>query len=198
MKIDSSAEDVEYYETREDEAVYSLEDYGEYTGNKLQNCLAQLPFPKVGVDEEFFGIYDVKFTARIYENIDATSFTQIDNHETTLEFYPPVYSDADLVEEIYEEENVHTIEFINEEFYFGMDEIDSTWQGEGIQSIVGTIFVKPGAESEGKVEIYMNTTIPADYGDLMADFVIMNYISFQDANNSTADPAKLVCTTTVG
>ena len=51
---------------REDEDVYSLEDYGEYTGNSLQNCLAQLPFPKVGVDEEFFGTYDVKFTARIY------------------------------------------------------------------------------------------------------------------------------------
>lgn len=92
---------------REDESVYSLEDYGEYTGNKLQNCVAQLPFSKVGVDEEFFGTYDVKFTARIYENADAATFTQLETQETEQEFHPPVYSDADLVEEIEEESNVH-------------------------------------------------------------------------------------------
>ena len=183
---------------REDEDVYSLEDYGEYTGNSLQNCLAQLPFPKVGVDEEFFGTYDVKFTARIYEHADASTFWQIETQETTQEFHPPVYTDADLVEEIEEENSVHEIEFINEEFTFEMSGVDSTWTGSGIQSIVGTIFVKPGAEAEQRVEIYMNTTIPAEYGEDMDGYVIMNYISFQDENDASADPAKLVCTTTVG
>ena len=93
--------------TGDDEAAYSLEAYGEYTGNSLQNCLAQLPFPKVGVDEEFFGTYDVKFTARIYENVNAVTFTQLETQETEQEFHPPVYSDADLVEEIEEENLVH-------------------------------------------------------------------------------------------
>jgi hypothetical protein len=79
-----------------------------------------------------------------------------------------------------------------------MSDVDSTWTGSGIQSIVGTIFVKPGDESEQRVEIYMNTTIPAVYGEEMDGYVIMNYISFQDENDASADPAKLVCTTTVG
>ena len=79
-----------------------------------------------------------------------------------------------------------------------MSDVDSTWQGSGIQSIVGTIFVKPGADAEQRVEIYMNTTIPADYAVDMSGYVIMNYISFQDENDASADPANLVCTTTVG
>lgn len=79
-----------------------------------------------------------------------------------------------------------------------MSDVDETWQGSGIQSIVGTIFVKPGADAEQRVEIYMNTTIPAEYGEDMDGYVIMNYISFQDDDDASADPAKLVCTTTVG
>ena len=79
-----------------------------------------------------------------------------------------------------------------------MSDVDSTWSGDGIQEITGTIFVKPGMDAEQKVEIFMNTTIPAEYGELMTDYVILNYISFQDYEDSSADPAKIICTTTVG
>jgi len=59
------------------------------------------------------------------------------------------------------------------------------------------MFVSPDPDAEQKVEIYMNTTIPASYGEDMAGFVVMNYISFQDYDDKEADPAKLVCKTTV-
>ena len=114
----SSEDGSEYFMPREDENAYSTEEYGEYSGNKLQNCLAQLPFPKVGVDEEFFGTYDVEFTARIYASADDTDFVQIEITTTTQDFQPPVYSDADLVEEIEDENSVHEIQFIHEQFYF--------------------------------------------------------------------------------
>ena len=71
----ASEDGAEFFMTREDESVYSLEDFGEYTGNSLQNCLAQLPFPKVGVDEEFFGTYDVVFGARIYASATEVTWT---------------------------------------------------------------------------------------------------------------------------
>jgi hypothetical protein len=46
-----------------------------------------------------------------------------------------------------------------------MSDVDSTWSGDGIQEIIGTIFVKPGMDAEQKVEIFMNTTIPVEYGE---------------------------------
>ena len=198
QKVYDSVDGSEYYQLRDDEDVYSLEDFGEYTGNKMQNCLAQLPFPKVGVNEEFFGTYNVEFTARIYNTADDTDFTQVDTTITTQEFQPPYYADEDLIYEIEEENSVHSIVFIDESFTFAMSDMDSTFQGDGIQSITGTIFVKPGEESEQRVEIFMNTTIPAIYGESMDGWVIMNYLSFQNVYDSSEDPAKLICTTTVG
>jgi hypothetical protein len=78
----------------------------------------------VGVDEDFFGTYNVEFTARIYASADAAEFVQVETTEITQEFQPPVYSDADLVEEIEEENSVHVIEFISEEFTFSMSDVN--------------------------------------------------------------------------
>lgn len=38
--ITAPEEGIEFYERREDDDAYKTNDYGEYTGNKLQNCLA--------------------------------------------------------------------------------------------------------------------------------------------------------------
>lgn len=57
-----------------DNSVYKLEQYGSISGTKMQKCLAQLELPKVGVDEDIFGSYEIKTGARIYKNYTETSF----------------------------------------------------------------------------------------------------------------------------
>ena len=44
----------------------------------------------------------------------------------------------------------------------------------------------------------MKTTIPAAIGAEMEGMTVMNYISFEDFEDDESDPAKLICTTTVG
>lgn len=77
----------EFYQIREDEEdAYRLEDFGDYTGNKKQNCLIQLNFPKIDFDYEWFGEYDVQFDARIYASETATEFIQVEPTVTTQDF----------------------------------------------------------------------------------------------------------------
>jgi hypothetical protein len=124
----TAADGYEFFLRREDSSsVYETEAFGEYTGNNLQNCLAQLPFPKVGVDPEFFGTYDAVFDARIYANTTVAEFTQIEPTTATQDFHPPVYTDGDLVDEIEEQSSIHAEGFIYEEFTFQMSDVDSTW-----------------------------------------------------------------------
>ena len=57
-----------------DETVYKLENYGTIQGTKMQKCLAQLEFPKVGFNEDLFGSYEIHYGARIYKNYTETNF----------------------------------------------------------------------------------------------------------------------------
>lgn len=79
-----------------------------------------------------------------------------------------------------------------------MADVDATWTGTGEQEIVGTLKVNPDPYADQVVEIWMKTTIPAEYGINMEGMTVMNYITFHDFYNSTAEPVKLVCTTTIG
>jgi hypothetical protein len=64
-----------YFKKRStDDSVYTLEQYGTISGTKMQKCLAQVELPKVGVDEDVFGSYEIKTGARIYKNYTETSF----------------------------------------------------------------------------------------------------------------------------
>lgn len=200
-KIDESmVEDGEtFYRVREDDAdAYKLEDFGEYTGNKVQNCIVQLPFPKFDFDQDWFGVYDIEFDARIYASATATTWTQVEKTESKQDFQPPIYHDEELVEEIEELNSIHEIVFISETFPFQMSDVDSTWTGEGEQEIVGTLKVNPDPWADQVVEIWMKTTIPAEYGVNMEGMTVMNYISFQDFYDDEELPTKLVCTTMIG
>lgn len=195
------AEDgAEFYQMREDdEGAYALEEYGEYTGNSKQNCLVQLPFPKVDMDMEWFGMYEVEFDARIYESETSTSFEQIETTYTTQDFQPPIYTDAELVEEIEKINDVHQIQFMYEEFEFDGQQIAGEYGGmTGYQTIIGTLFVSPDPTEDQILEIMMTTTIPATVGEGMEGMTIMNYITFQNDDDEEADPAKIVCRTRVG
>lgn len=155
---------------REDEdGPYTLEAYGEYTGNKKQHCLAELSFPKTNFDDEWFGLYELKFDARIYADASATDFVQVEPTYTTQDFMPPAYDNAELVDEIEKINDIHQIEFMYEEFVFDMAVVDSTSTEQGMQTIMGTFFVSPDATAEQKVEIKMETRIPITFAESLDD-----------------------------
>jgi hypothetical protein len=152
---------VEFYKLREDEdGPYELEAYGEYTGNKKQHCLAELSFPKTNFDDEWFGVYELKFDARIYKTETDADFVQVAPTYTTQDFMPPIYDNAELLEEIEKINEIHTIEFMYKEFVFDMAVVDPNSAEQGMQTIMGSFFVSPDATAEQKVEIKMETRIP--------------------------------------
>ena len=176
---DMAEEGLEFYRMREDEGAYALEEYGEYTGNSKQKCLVQLPFPKVDMNMDWFGMYEVEFDARIYDSETSTSFTQIETTYTTQDFQAPIYTDAELVEEIEKINDIHQIQFMYEEFEFDGQQIADEYGGmTGNQTIIGTLFVSPDPTEDQVLEIMMITTIPAAVGEGMIDMTVMNYITF--------------------
>ena len=76
MIWEASDESPEYFVRREgDDTAYELEAYSGIEGNKLQRCVAELDFPKFGM-EEFFAEYDIKIGSRVYADEQTTDFTQ--------------------------------------------------------------------------------------------------------------------------
>lgn len=65
--------------------VYRTHEYGEYSGNRKQECLVVTDIPKSGIDERFYGMYETLIDARIYASATATEFTQIESTWGTAE-----------------------------------------------------------------------------------------------------------------
>ena len=118
---DEIDEGSEFYMIREDDkSSYETEEFGEYSGNKKQNCLVELEFPKTDFDYEWFGTYEVEFSARIYASEIANTFVEVEKTKTTQDFQPPIYSDSELVDAIEKIDNIYANEFMWESFTFDM------------------------------------------------------------------------------
>lgn len=103
-----------------------MEQYSdEYSGNKVQKCLAQVEFPKTDFDEAWFGDYEVEFSARIYSDEQATDFVEIEKASYIQKFSEPVYSDSELIDEIETANDVYELHFMKQEFDFSMVTVDS-------------------------------------------------------------------------
>ena len=137
FKVTEEAEGEAFFRVKEDDnSTYLTAEFGEYTGNTKQQCLAVLSFPKTGIDEAFYGAYDTVIDARIYASATATEFYQVEKTEGQAELQPPIYDSAELVQEIEAINNIYAVEVMDKTIEFDLGVIDTTMDGEkGIQSI---------------------------------------------------------------
>ena len=113
------AEGEAFFRVKEDDnSTYLTAEFGEYTGNTKQQCLAVLSFPKTGIDEAFYGAYDTVIDARIYASATATEFYQVEKTQGQAELQPPIYDSAELVQEIEAINNINEVEVMNKTFEF--------------------------------------------------------------------------------
>ena len=106
-----------------DNSVYKLEQYGSISGTKMQKCLAQLELPKVGVDEDIFGSYEIKTGARIYKNYTETSFIQMPETTVVQNIEAPVYSDETIIQAVAATSVTHESIFIDQSYAFDMSTV---------------------------------------------------------------------------
>jgi hypothetical protein len=183
---------------KDDRTVYGLDPFGEYEGNKMAKCLVQLEFPKVNMNEEWFGEYELYHGARVYPNAQSTDFVELPGAYTNQTFDRPQYTDPDLVKEIENTDNIHKYEVINERRDFDAGAALNQGSAMGIQEIVGTFYINPDPNAEQKLEIKTKTFIPIAFGEQMKDYTIYTHLTFKNQQDYKADPAKVVCRTVVG
>lgn len=115
MIYEPTEESPEWYQVRYgDEGAYETTEYSEIEGNRLQRCVAELDFPKFGM-EEFYNEYDVKIGSRVYVNDAAESFTQKESKEDKKEFAAPQYDD-EIIDEISSIEDRHIVHVLSKYF----------------------------------------------------------------------------------
>ena len=183
-----------------DDTAYELEAYSGIEGNKLQRCVAELDFPKFGM-EEFFAEYDIKIGSRVYADEQTTDFTQKATAEESKEFTEPHYDD-EIIDEIEARENVHYEYLLFKSFDSDAGTaFTGSATGEVMTSTIDMYrIISPDEDQDQILEIVLETSVPLAYGQDAEGQVVVNKLSLTnlDAENPDESRANIVCRTTIG
>ena len=210
MELDREeyANGIEFFELDyQNKDVYQTEEYGAYSGNRRQKCVAELKFPKYDdgstedFNQNFWGEYSIKQGAVVYTDESQPPVFVLDEKSDNVWLEPPTYSNPEIAEAIAEYMETIRVPINYNSFDF---DAGALMNGGTETDLYGYTVVQteavlvPDENATQRIRFLVENVVPIDLeSQMQKGMLFVSYLSFQ-MQDSRDDPVKVGCQTTYG